>query len=232
LVFPEQGMTSSVAFVEPGDWVLKRCADPIYLDWLRREGEVLVALEGTGLPVPRVLDRLDRGDEVWLVMTRLRGASCSTVLRGSDRAGRRALAGRLGAFLRRLHDTPVPPPLARSGDWARRKLEEAERNLAWCDGSADLLRRLVASAPEPVRPTLIHGDLNLDNVLTDRGEVTGLVDWAAGDHGDPRCDVALALQPDEALTFDADELAVFLAAYGAHVPHDARRWFEDLYEFF
>lgn len=111
LTFPEQGMTSTVAFVEPGQVALKRCTDPLYLDWLRREREVLLALESVSLPVPRVLDHLDSKDDVWLVMTRLPGSSCSTALERSDRAELRALLARIGVFLRRLHETPVPRQL-------------------------------------------------------------------------------------------------------------------------
>jgi hypothetical protein len=43
LAFPKQGMTSIVAFPDPGLAVFKRCIDPQYRDWLRREHEVLVA---------------------------------------------------------------------------------------------------------------------------------------------------------------------------------------------
>lgn len=81
-------------------------------------------------------------------------------------------------------------------------------------------------------PTLIHGDLNLENVLVSNGAVTGLIDWSGGDLGDPRYDVALALLSDEELELDDEMLAAFASGYGAVTSRAEREWFEGLYEFF
>jgi aminoglycoside phosphotransferase (APT) family kinase protein len=231
LVFPPQGMTAEVAFVEPGDVVLKRCVDPLYLDWLRRERVVLAALEGTSV-APRALDALDRGTDVWLVMSRLPGISAAHRLRQARARDRAALLERIGAFLARLHAVPVPPALREPRPWIARKLDEARANLGWCDGSPDLLERLRATRPAPVEETLIHGDLTLENVLVDGDRVAGLVDWPAGGPGDPRCDVALALQADADLGITEMEEAAFFRGFGRAIDADTRRWFEDLYEFF
>ena len=76
LTCPPQGMTSEVAFVE-GDapCVIKRCRNPIYLEWLSREHHVLRALANAPLPVPRLLDyaevdKKQEGREAWLVTAR------------------------------------------------------------------------------------------------------------------------------------------------------------------
>lgn len=232
LVFAGHGLTSTVAFVEPGDVVLKRCATPEYLDWLRREHTVLGALSTTDLPVPRALDFADRGDEAWLVMTRLPGAPCSAVLPRLLPAARRRLLRTVGAFLRRLHATPIPEPLRDDRPWLERRLEQAERNLPWCDGSAALLAELRRTRPAPAPETLVHGDLDLDNLLVDGGRVTGLVDWSGGDRGDPRFDLALALRPGDGLPLTPDDERAFFAAYGSELDPDTRRWLEDLDEFF
>jgi aminoglycoside phosphotransferase len=230
LAFPKQGMTSIVAFLDPGLAVFKRCIDPQYRDWLRREHEVLVALSGTNLPVPRALDYLDLDSEVWLVMTRLPGVQCADALSGATRATRSDLLRIIGAAMRMLHDTPIPDVLQTSDDWIDRRLAIAESNLGWCEGSPELLQQLRATRPAPIRPTLIHGDLNLENVLVANGIVTGFVDWAGGDVGDPRYDLALALLGDDEL--DDAESATLLFGYGASLGKIERRWFEDLYEFF
>ncbi|GGS12327.1 hypothetical protein GCM10008960_42480 [Deinococcus sedimenti] len=52
--------------------------------------------------------------------------------------------------------------------------------------------RIRNEQPTPVATALIHGDLFLDNVMTADGRVTGLIDWAFADVGDPRYDVAVA----------------------------------------
>ena len=232
LAFPDQGDTSNIAFTEPGNVVFKRCCNPLYLDWLRRERKVLDALADTNLPVPRVLDYLDVGSEVWLVMNKFPGIQCAKVLREADATARLELLQVMGAALRHLHDTPVPEALRSEGDWLDRQLSAAQANLEWCDGTPELLERLRATRPKPVPPTLVHGDLNLENVLILAGTVTGFVDWAGGDIGDPRYDVALALRSDGALEIDDEMLSAFLAAYGKGSGEVERTWFEALYEFF
>lgn len=133
LAFPEQGSTSHLAFAHPTNVVLKRCVDPLYLDWLRRERVVLEALAGTDLPVPRVLDYLDLGAEVWLVMTKLPGKQAAELLQESEREARRDLLRVVGAAVRQLHNAPVPSSLRSHahGAWIDRQLSKAQSNLDW-----------------------------------------------------------------------------------------------------
>ncbi|MEM7155660.1 MAG: phosphotransferase [Myxococcota bacterium] len=230
LAYPDQGMTSSVAFAGPV--VLKRCTDPLYLSWLRREREVLGALRGTGLPVPEVLDFLDFGAEAWLVMTRRPGIQCAEAMLHGSRAEQLELMRIVGAAARRLHDTPAPAFFEGRGPWLDRQLHAARENLPWCDGSPELLEHLLATRPAPVPSTLIHGDLNLENVLVADGAVTGFIDWAGGDIGDPRCDITLALVSDEKVIIDAELTEAFYTAYGSGPSPSVRTWYEGLYEFF
>lgn len=73
-------MTSEVAFVDGATrCVIKRCRNPIYLEWLSREHRVLRALADSALPVPRVLgypqvDKKEEGREAWLVIERVQAA--------------------------------------------------------------------------------------------------------------------------------------------------------------
>ena len=46
-----------------------------------------------------------------------------------------------------------------------------------------------AREPEPVRPTLVHGDYRIGNCLTAGGRVTGILDWELCFVGDPRFDL-------------------------------------------
>ena len=51
--------------------------------------------------------------------------------------------------------------------------------------------------------------------------------------GDPRCDVALALQTEPEIALGEIESAAFFEGYGgAPMERATRKWFEDLYEFF
>ena len=231
--FPEeQGWTSAVAFVEPGEVVLKRCTDPRYRDWLRREREVLEALTDVEVAVPRVLDFHDAGDEVWLVMTRLAGDSCSHAIHRAEPSARPKLYAAAGDAMRRLHAQSIPAALRSPRPFLERKLAAAQSNLEWCDGTPEQLARLRAWMPPPVADRLVHADLNLDNLLVHEGEVTGFIDWAGGSTGDPSIDIALALQPDDEYAPDDASLAAFFEAYGDRPDANVLRWYEELYEFF
>jgi aminoglycoside phosphotransferase (APT) family kinase protein len=236
LVYPAQGMTSEVAFVDGQTrCVIKRCRDPIYVEWLRREHRVLRELAASRLSIPRVLDyfevNADNRSEVWLVMSHLDGRSLRDEMLGANVQQRVELFWWLGGLLSQLHSTRVPNGLIATSPWTDRQLVKAEHNLSWCDGTPDLLadRR----RPPPIPEVLIHGDLALDNVLIAPDGTLSLIDWSSGDMGDPRCDLSLSLQtePETPLT-DADRLSFFEGYGTAPLDKVTRRWFEDLYEFF
>jgi aminoglycoside phosphotransferase (APT) family kinase protein len=238
LSFPAQGMTSQVAFVDgASQCVIKRCRNPIYLEWLSREYRVLQALADSPLPVPHVLgyaqvNNEERG-ETWLVMSRLEGRSLWNEMLQASSERRSHLLRRLGALLKQLHTTRVPLGLRSPSSWIERMLAEAHENLPWCDGTAELLADLRQRRPNPVPEVLIHGDLALDNVLIAADDAMSLIDWSGGSQGDPRCDVALALQTEPEIRLGEIELTSFFESYGTTALDRAtRRWFEDLYEFF
>ena len=231
LTFPEeQGWTSTVAFAE--DVVFKRCTDPRYRDWLRREREVLDALESAEVSVPRVLDFHDTEAEVWLVMTRLAGDSCSHAIHRGDPVTRRKLYAAAGAAIRQLHAQPIPAGLRAPEPFLERKLAGAERNLDWCDGTPEGLGELRARMPDSAPDRLVHADLNLDNLLVHEGVVTGFIDWAGGSAGDPRIDVALALDFGDEDEPEPSCMEAFFEAYGERPDPGALRWFRKLYEFY
>ncbi|HVJ30336.1 MAG TPA: phosphotransferase [Gammaproteobacteria bacterium] len=238
LTFPPQGKTSDVAFADDDGRlvVVKRCAHRIYLDWLRREQAALRALAGTGLPVPHFIAYAEGesgGQPVgWLLMSHLSGSPFLSAAIEAP-SWRPAMFRRLGELLRRLHTTVVPHALRRERAWLSRQIESARGNLPWCDGTAAGLAELERLRPAPVRETLIHGDLALDNVLIDeRGEVY-LIDWADGGLGDPRHDVALALHTKPELELSAETFDAFFAGYGtAPLDESTRDWFVGLYDYF
>jgi aminoglycoside phosphotransferase (APT) family kinase protein len=239
LTYPTQGKTSDVAFAEHDGRVVvvKRCAHPVYLEWLRREQTALRALEHSGLSVPRFVAYAEaeaNGATVgWLVMSRLAGSPLLAAAMQAAELQRRTLFRRLGELLRRLHATIVPRELIRGEPWVSRQLRQARANLPWCDGTAAGLVELERSRPSPVVETLIHGDLALDNVLVDAHGSLSLIDWADGGSGDPRHDVALALQTKPEIELSAGALDAFAAGYGAAVADpDTRDWFVRLYDYF
>jgi aminoglycoside phosphotransferase (APT) family kinase protein len=239
LTFPPQGKTSDVAFAthDARVVVVKRCAHPIYLDWLRREHVTLRLLAESGLPIPRFIAYAEadvRGQPVgWLLTSRVAGSPLLGALIVASASQRTALFRRLGELVRRLHAMCVPAALELEGSWLSRQIERARENLAWCDGTAAGLAELERSRPAAVPETLIHGDLSLDNVLVDEHDELHLIDWADGGLGDPRHDVALALRTKPELTLSADALDAFFAGYGtAPLDEPTRDWFVRLYDYF
>jgi aminoglycoside phosphotransferase (APT) family kinase protein len=234
-----QGMTSDVVFVTGAraSVVVKRCTRAIYLDWLRNEHLTLRAIAGLGLRVPAALGYAEvstgAGSVAWLVMTRLPGRSVWGVLLDSPPGARTPLLRKLGEAMRRIHAAPIPVAFAERPDWTARMLAQAERNLGWCDGTPEMLAELRRTTPAPAAKRLVHGDFALDNVLIDDAGNLRVIDWACGDAGDPRIDIALALQTKPETELTEPELLAFCEGYDAPAPDAAtRRWFEQLYDFF
>jgi aminoglycoside phosphotransferase (APT) family kinase protein len=239
LKFPPQGKTSDVAFADDDGRlaVVKRCAHRIYLEWLRREHVALRALAASGLPTPRFIAYAESeagGQPVgWLLMSRLSGSPFLGAAIEAQSPLRTVMFRRLGELMRRLHATRVPPELRHAGSWLSRQIARARANLPWCDGTAAGLAELERSRPAAVSETLIHGDLALDNVLIDEGGELHLIDWADGGRGDPRHDIALALQTKPELELSAEAHDAFFAGYGtAPLAEATRDWFVRLYDFF
>ena len=85
---------------------------------------------------------------------------------------------------------------------------------------ADVVRRnrqVAEAALRPWTPVFIHGDLQIVHVFVEGDEVTGVVDWSEGGHGDAMYDLAtLTLAHEERL----DDV---IAGYGGDVEVDVVR---------
>ena len=236
-----EGCTSDIALVHGTDekLVLKCSRRDPFRQWLQREYEVLTALTETDLPVPRphrfVVD--DAHYTSWLIMDLKPGQQVEEILPGIDGSKRKHVFSILGKTLRRLHQCPIPSGLRRqsSTDWLDARLCEAESNLRNYEvsGNEALLTRLKADRPEAIPARLIHGDLNLENVLvTDEGEVS-IIDWSGGALGDPRYDIAVLLNKNAIPDLSESDHQAFFRGYGTEpVSQDGLRYFVGLYEFF
>ncbi|GAA4525354.1 phosphotransferase family protein [Amycolatopsis samaneae] len=173
---------------------------------MAREFRVLSGLRGTAVPVPGTVvlceDPAVLGARFY-VMEHVEGTPYRTEAEltalGPDRT--RAIADALVDTLVDLH--AVEPESAGLGDFGRpegfleRQLRRWKKQL---DGSRsrdlegfDLLHdRLAASLPISGKPSIVHGDYRLDNVLVDdEDRVTAVLDWEMSTLGDPLTDLAL-----------------------------------------
>jgi len=252
--FALKRLRERIAFLDPdADGV------PPRLEWAEKEFRPLRVLAPLGLPVPRAHALVRRGsppdEEAWVVMDALPGAP---VYSGEDAPGAwrdltekvegtawgPAVMRSLGQAVARIHQEPVPAEFAESSrdpfgwriEWMEGWLREAEGTPGREQDAIALRRRLgslrsmQAHPPRPMPATLVHGDLNLANVIAVGTEVSGIVDWTGAHRGDPRLDIAHALQFRETARFrlDAPVLA-FFEGYGTPpLPADEVVFFQRL----
>jgi len=118
---------------------------------------------------------------------------------------RRRLGDDLVDTLVEIHSADVTVPelaaFARPGSYAERQVRrfaqlwEVNRTRPVPDVD-EVGHRLASTLPEPVAPTVVHGDYRLGNMMVARDEPTRIeaaLDWEMGAIGDPRADVGYLL---------------------------------------
>ena len=192
-----------------------------------REGGIMAALAGTGVPVPAVLGRTSdppAPDAQWngapfFVMSFVPGQVLRTPADAAGLAAGDLTAIAYGLFdvLARIHavdlDATGLAGLARSGSYAERQLRRwyrqwqqiRVRDLPLLD---EVHAELAARLPDQPGVSLIHGDYRLDNVILAPARpgpdlcIRAVLDWELATVGDPLADLGLALaywtQPEEA----------------------------------
>lgn len=150
------------------------------------------------------------------------------------------LLGKTHAELHNIDPNPIIKALADKGiaehdyslprrfDW----LCDRADKLPWIRRGMDWLRGYRPSEPEG--PSLCHGDFHPLNVLYDRGQVTGILDWGGLALGHPAYDVGntlvlitiafkhVAATMDGFSSVDFDRMSeLYLASYRTHRPLDS-----------
>ncbi|MBS4197187.1 phosphotransferase family protein [Lederbergia citri] len=234
MTFPEQGCTSHVGIVkgENGVFVLKRSKGERYSGWLEREAFILKSLSETSLPIP-VIHAFEKNSELnesWILMNFIQGETMGEALqKEKDSEKRRSLIYQFGEVLREIHSTTCPEEIYQPDTiWLDKILDKAEIELQLydLDGTPELLEQLKREKPKNIMQTLIHGDFTVDNVLVHDGKIAAVIDWSGGAYGDPRFDVALAIQPEDDFFVNEEDKKTFFEGYGERIIN------EDEYEYF
>ncbi|KML31235.1 phosphotransferase family protein [Rossellomorea marisflavi] len=192
----EQGCTSEVSRIETveGTLILKKASHPRYRDWLKKEAQALQRVQ-EHVAVPGFMGFWESARDSYLLMEYIDGISLTSALKGvDDGEGRLALIRSFGDLLHRFHEGELLEGIG-EGDWLERVWAEAEPYVraGETDGDIELLEQLKAERPASVKPTMIHGDCNPDNVLVVDGEVRCFIDVSGITVGDPRYDESLAI---------------------------------------
>ena len=171
---------------------------------LRQEYETTRLLTAHGVAAP-VAHAFEAGENPfggpYYVMDRAPG-SAPNVWRARDRAELEAnweaggsLAEDLVAGLVAIHAIPAGPV---AEVLPRRDFEDAVSHWETVQGEMALLRDPVVEdayawlrgrQPDPVEPTLVHGDYRIGNCLNEDGRITAILDWELSYLGDPRYDL-------------------------------------------
>lgn len=181
-----------------------------------RQARIQRALEGTGVPCPRVLaEHTGTPPEVppFYVMT-FDGGDCvepnslpeAESLPPEEVRSRQLDAARIGGVLHTLDpdalglgDEPEITPEQELDRWVS-SLEACDEDIR--AGHEEVRDALRASVPAPDQTRLIHGDFRLGNTLSTGTRVVSVIDWEIWARSDPRVDVAWFLMmcnPDPAL---------------------------------
>lgn len=167
-------------------------AEP-YTVW--REASFYRALEGSGVPAPRLIAV---HDEAQAILTEL-APGRADFRRLHDPDQKTAIARDLMQALARLHALPldrlgegaagrIAPKVAQEIAIWRAMYRETGRDDALIDLALDWL---AANLPDPdAAPAFVHGDAGPGNFLFEDGRMTALLDWELAHVGDPMEDLA------------------------------------------
>lgn len=159
------------------------------------EAAAIEAARRAGVPEPLVVASGEDPAELgapYIVMELVDGETVPRrILRDDAYAGLRdRLAERCGEALARIHSIPPeevgPLPAGDALDRLRRELDRFEEPSPAFELG---LRRLERSRPEPVPPTVVHGDFRHGNLIVDPDDLRAVLDWEMVHVGDPMEDL-------------------------------------------
>lgn len=165
---------------------------------LATEAALIRATGANGAPVPPVRHICDVQDGLGeaYVMGRVNGETLGRKIVRDPRFDevRGMLARQCGEVLGAIHGTPPPPGVKLTTSDAEGELGRYEEIYRTSGAERPILelafRYLRARLPEPVSPTLLHGDFRNGNIMVDpsRG-VAAVLDWELAHIGDPAEDM-------------------------------------------
>lgn len=171
------GADTAIWRVERGGevWAL-RLFRPEQREVAAREVMVMTAAEAT-LPVPRVIVAGSWQERPALLLSWMPGQPLAEAL--AERPWRAwPLGVAFGRTQAAIHRLPAPESLgAQTRSW-----------IEWADPDDALRDRLLAEAS--LSDVLLHLDYHPANVLTEKGRISAVLDWANALPGDPRADLA------------------------------------------
>jgi aminoglycoside phosphotransferase (APT) family kinase protein len=162
---------------------------------METEARLLAAADARSVPVARVVTACDDADIVgspFIVVERLAGETIARrILRDDDYSvARQRLVAEGGRALAQIHSIPVESAAGLRVQDQLVELKGLFDVLGEAHPAFELaFRWLEAHRPEPVEPTVVHGDFRLGNLLVDESGLQAVLDWELAYLGDPVADL-------------------------------------------
>jgi hypothetical protein len=161
-------------------------------DVIEREARVLVDLRRLRLPifdrtVPRFVQTVEQRGRLASVVTALPGVPMSTRYHDWHHTARESLVRRdfdlAGGWLQEVQTATAGPKgsVDLAARWSEpiRERWSADPDIEWLNERLAALQEVLSCLSTP--STVVHGDYWCGNILVEADEVTGVVDWEAGD---------------------------------------------------
>ncbi len=218
----------SVPVFAVGDEHVVKLFPPTQRSYFNTEWSTLTRIDGLlPIPTPRAVAAGERGQWLYIVMTRLSGCSLAEAWHTIEARHRFQLMREVGAALAALHATATDELAPLAVDWPRfmdaQRASCRDRQLAgglgapWVDAVGDFLARWTPS-DEGAR-VLLHTEVMREHLLVERRKdalhISGLIDFEDALLGAPEYELACA-----GIFLTCAEpglLRAFLDAYGAEV---------------
>lgn len=216
--FPQQGFYLVIVIeAEHGSFILKVGCSEYRSQELLAEHTVMKALADSQVPVPKPLVFAQQEDLSFQLREFCAGEPVYSIQEYNPDCRPDAIR-KMGKVLADIH-RQLPASDWTWHNWINASLEEANRNLDagildtdefTADAPPDkVLNWLYENVPQDGTICLLHGDYRPKNILWQNSEITGIIDWAFVDIGDPYYDLSIINW-----YFDIEDWNHFISAYG------------------
>lgn len=175
-----------------GDKLLLRTSDYEFFEKKRREFDAMKQMWQLGIPMsePLAFGEIEKGGEVYLLLSWIEGDSLDEVLSGLTEAEQYQLGVNAGKLLKTIHS--IPAPLDQE-DWEERMLAKTERYLEEyevCPYRINQDECVITYIKENVHllknrtQTMQHGDFHVGNFILMSDHELALIDFNRWDYGD------------------------------------------------
>ncbi len=163
--------------------------------------------------VPTILEHGVLDDHVYIAMTKIDGEKLSDIFKEQKDADHKKYLYLYGQALAKIHKLKLNWDIAKQRDINDFPKKERYNNLdKW---EVKVIEYLEKTKPKIEMNTFIHGDFHYGNILWDKYEINGILDWEYSGLGFKEQDIAwaLILRPGQQFMDKKEDRDIFLKGY-------------------